>query len=270
MRLRLSSAVGLALTVLFLAPNLCVGREGGDVPPYRLGEKLTYDAYYGLIYVGTLKMWVKELVEIDGHETYHVVLRMRTTDTFSKIFRIDDTIETFIDTEKLYPRRFIKKINEGNYHCDEITDFDQENGTAHFKSNLNLSEKEYEIETGTQDSLSLIYHLRTLNYTVGETKKIKVMAEEKLQSFEMKVLRKVRKSIYRGATYGTFHLLIRSKSKVGILRRGRAWMWISDRSEQYMVSLRTKMPFGYLTCVLVKKENTTEKHEETGPTPDKP
>jgi len=239
--------------------NMAPGRVS---PPFTLGERLTYDAYYGLVRAGTATVVVEDIVEICGRATYHIVLTAKTTPAFSKILKVDDRVETFIDKDKFIPWKFAKTLNEGDYRCDEETILDQENHRGHYRSNRSGYTKDYELPERCQDTLSIFCFLRLLSYRVGEKFLVKVMADEKIWDVAVAVKEKVRKTIYRGGSYDTFLLVPNVGFDAGALRKGRSRVWITADDRKLIVCVKTKLAFGYLTFALVKLDNIYEVPEE--------
>ena len=106
----------------------------GGTAPYRVGERFRYSIYWGPLHVGRSIVEVKEITEVNGHPCYRIVARTRSNAVISAVYPVDDTVESYVDVEGLFSRRFIKKLNEGRYHCDEETLFDVENGVAYWQS----------------------------------------------------------------------------------------------------------------------------------------
>lgn len=227
-------------------------------PPFRVGERLTYEVYYGLVRAGTATLVVHDVVQVCGRPTYHVVLTATTTPTFSKIFRVNDKIESYIDTEEFIPRKFAKVQEEGDYRHDEVTILDQEHHLGHYRSNRSGYTKDYEIPERCQDTLSIFYFLRLLWYGIGDRFVVKVMADEKIWDVAFQVKEAVRRTIYRGGSYDTFLLEADANFDAGTLRKGRGRLWITMDERKLIVCVKTKLAFGYLTLAMVKADNIYE------------
>lgn len=232
-------------------------------PPFKLGERLTYDAYYGLILVGKATLVVQDIVEICGRAAYHIVLTAKTTPAFSKIFHVDDRIETFLDIQEFIPWKFVKVLKEGDYRCDEETILDQENHLGHFRSNRSGYTEDYDLPEKCQDTLSVFYFLRLLPYDVGEKFLLKVTADEKIWDVAVEVMERARKTIYRGGDYDTFLLMPDVELDSGSLRKGRARVWISTDERKLIVCVKTKLSFGYLTLALINVDNIYQCQEQS-------
>lgn len=230
--------------------------------PFRLGERLTYDVYYGLIHAGKATLVVEDIVEVSGRPTYHVVLTAKSSPGFSKILRVDDRIETYIDTEEFIPRKFAKNLKEGDYRCDEETILDQENHRGHYLSLRSGRTKEYDLPERCQDTLSFFYLLRLVPLNVGERFLVPVMADEEIWDVGIQVKGEKRKTIYRGGSYDSYLLYSDAAFDSGSLRKGTGRIWISADEERRLVLIKTRLTFGHLTLALVKADNVHEWREE--------
>jgi hypothetical protein len=228
---------------------------GALTPPFELGERLTYNVYYGFIRVGTATLVIEEVAQVCSRQTYHVVLTAKTTPTFSTIYRVDDRIETFIGEEEYIPWKFAKDLKEGDYRCDEETILDQEYHLGHYRSNRSGYTEDYEIPERCQDTLSTFYFLRLLSYSVGERFLVKVMADEKIWDVVFEVKERARRSVPGGGSYDTFVLASDADFDSGSLRKGSGSVWISTDERKLIVLIKTKLSFGHLTLALVKVDN---------------
>lgn len=226
--------------------------------PFRTGERLTYEVYYGLIFAGTATLVVQDMVEVCGRMTYHVVLTASTSPAFSKIFRVNDRIESYIDIENFVPWKFAKVQEEGDYKHDEATILDQQNHLGHYRSNRTGYTKDYEIPEGCQDALSIFYLVRLLPHNVGERIALKVMADERIWDAAFEVKEIVKRTIYRGGAYEAFLLESDATFDAGALQKGQGRIWVSTDDRRLPVCVKTQLTFGNLTLAMVKADNIYE------------
>lgn len=155
-------------------------------PPAKLslGEKLTYKVRWLGIEAGTIVASIDpELKQINGRLTYKVQVIVKTSDFVSAIYKIDDRFTSYIDAEVLTTLRHEVNRSEGRFRKNALTDFDQENHTAHFKNFLDNSEKTFKIPENAQDTLSACYYFRILNIKLGDRIKYSVVNNE--QNYEL-------------------------------------------------------------------------------------
>ncbi len=254
-----ASAKKSARTYPFVAESALTS---SSPPPFRVGERLTYDVYYGLIRAGTSILAVEDIVEVCGRPTYHIVLTARTSPAFSKFISVEDRIETYVDTENFIPWKFAKNLKEGDYRCNEETFFDQENHRGHYRSLRSGRTKEYDLPERCQDTLSIFYFLRLLPYGVGDTFSVNVMADEKIWEVRVEVKELEQKTVYRGGSYDTYLLYSNAGFDSGSLRKGTGRVWISNDDPKRIVLLKTRHKFGHVTLALVKTENVYDNPKE--------
>lgn len=117
---------------------------------------------------GHATLEIKEIINLDGHEVYYIVVTAQTTPFFSLFYRINDRLETYLDTKEFYPHRYEVQLEEGEYRKDEVIIYDQERHIAYRKG------KEIKIPPRVQDSVSVYYYLRTLNLRAGDVIKVPI------------------------------------------------------------------------------------------------
>ena len=90
---------------------------------FPVGEKLIFGIRWGLVPVGQAVAWT-EWVEENGRWLIAIRLRTKTNKVLSAMYPVDDFVESIVDPVTFLPLRFVKKINEGGTHVDQLTQFD--------------------------------------------------------------------------------------------------------------------------------------------------
>jgi len=222
----------------------------------RIGEKLTYEIRWMGIPVAIASFNVKETVNINARECYHIEVWVRSNAFLSKIYRVDDEFHTFIDKEKLYSLRFIKRQAEGRYRSYEVVDYDQEVHQAIYKSFLNNSRKDFAIRENSQDDLSAIYCFRIRDVTVGGSVVMDVNADEKNWVLHIDVLQQGVMRLHRIGNLKAIEVEPRAVSADGKpLEKGRAWIWFSADENRIPLAAKARAAIvGTVTAVLTKVE----------------
>jgi len=208
-----------------------------------VGEKLVYDVNWMGFVVGTGTLEVLEKTQVEGREVYPIVALAETNDFLSKIYRIHDTVRTYLDAENLYPVVFEKKVEEGNYRADERIRFDWKEKKGYYESFKNGSKKEFEIPGPIHDILSAFFWFRRQSPVPGRAMHTEVSSDEQTWSLEVDVLRYERKEFHKQAVPS---VLIEPKTRLkGILyNRGRAWIYFSLDQNRTPIQIIFKTPFG--------------------------
>ena len=125
--------------------------------PYNIGEYSAFDISFGGITVGSAEMEVVEHTLIDNISTFHIVGKGRTALFFFFFFKVRDVYETYLDTAKILPIKFIRNIHEGGYEKQQWYNFN------HLDSLVLTADTAYRIPYNSQDMLSALFYARTFN-----------------------------------------------------------------------------------------------------------
>ncbi|PYP76604.1 MAG: hypothetical protein DMD35_18195, partial [Gemmatimonadetes bacterium] len=91
-----------------------------------VGERLEYDVKFGRLRVGRGSMEVRETTDVRGREAWHTVFAVGGGIPF---FRVDDRLESWIDTQRFTSLRVSQHTNEGRYHRERHVEFFPERST---------------------------------------------------------------------------------------------------------------------------------------------
>src|SRR5688572_6823722 len=78
-----------------------------------VGERLSYDVRFGGLKVGTGAMEIRGIDEIRGRDAWHTVFTIKGGVPF---YRVDDRMESWIDTASFTSLRFESESHEGRRH----------------------------------------------------------------------------------------------------------------------------------------------------------
>lgn len=207
------------------------------------GERLVYNVQYGLINAGEATLEIRNIASIEGSDCYRVVSNARTNRFFSKIFKVRDRFESYIDTTELVSKRYEKHLREGKFKRDVSVVFDQDKHIAKY------SDKEVPIPPRTQDVLSALYYARTLPLEVGQAINIANHTDGKNYPLVIKVHR--RETITVDA--GTFRCLVVEPVLRGpglFTQKGRLTVWLTDDRYKVPVLMKSKVVIGHVAAVL--------------------
>jgi len=220
----------------------------------RVGEKFVYGVYWMGINVGEGAMEVKELTTINGREAYHIVATARSNEFLSAFYKVEDEMHSYVDKEKLCALKFEKHQREGHYKCDEIIIFDQDKHRGYYESLLNKTKKEFDIPYRVHDILSAFYYFRTLDVRPNSTVTLDVNSEEKNWKANMNILGTESLEILRHGVYKVFCVEPKAPFKGVIAKRSKAWVYFTIDENRVPVSIKIRVPFGFVVGVLEKAE----------------
>jgi hypothetical protein len=229
------------LLVLVASPRLA---EAVD-RPFGTGERLSFDVYYGPLKAGTARMEVGSLEDIRGRDCLHLISTAESGRVVSAFFRVEDRVESWMDIERLRPVRFEKHLREGHYECDQVVEYYHEKGFAQ------STEGVIEIDEGTQDALSSLYWVRTLDLSPGST--IWLTSTSARNSYDLRVDVTGRERLKTPA--GEFDCLVVEPHLAedgGVFdQKGKMSIWLTDDALRLPVQMVSKVAIGSIRAVLV-------------------
>jgi len=212
--------------------------------PFNKGEKLIFSVEYGPIKAGTATMEISEITMIDSIPCFHIVSIEKTNSFFSKIFKIDDRYDSYIDTLNLHSIRFEKHIREGSYKNDQIVEFKQDSGKVIYSDG-----REFQIEPGAKDIIASIYFARTLDLEVGKSFFINNHTDGKNYNLEVKVLKKEKVETPAGEFDCLVIQPIIEEGKI-FASRGGLTIWLTDDTWKIPILIRSKIMIGSIQAKL--------------------
>ena len=213
-------------------------------PTLQVGETIRMDVFWMGIPVGEGILEVREKIIRDGRPAFHLVATAHTNDFLSKIYPVEDRLESFMDAEGFHSLGFRKTVQEGRYRADEEIRYDYQNGKAVYHSFKNGSEKIFKIDGPVHDILSAFYWFRLQSVQCGQSLRTTVNDEEKNWALELQALRLENKEFKGGRVIETFLVEPRTRLKGILYRRGRTWVNFTTDSSRTPVSIRISTPFG--------------------------
>lgn len=242
------SLARIGLVFYFFLFLVAAGR-GEKIQPFEPGEKLTYRVKIFGLPVGEETLEIKEVVEIDGYLTYPLFWRVRIIDPFSLLYHFDDTIESFVDVNTLYPRLVRFHFEEGSRIKDREVQLDQTKGIALIKDWRGEFKREFSLPA--MDTVSLIYWLRTQDLRVGKSFSLSLMEGRNLRKIEIKVLGKEEVIAY-GGNYSAFLCSEVASDKTEVK------LWISDDERRLPVKFQAETSLGTLTASLTSIKSVNQ------------
>lgn len=218
-----------------------------------LGEKMKFEVRYVGIPVGEAVSEVKEIVNVNGRDAYHIEIQIRSRSILEWVYKVRDTHHTYIDAEHFHSLRYEKKISEGRYWTEESMEYDQEEHLGRFYSRKDNSRKEMFIPKNVQDQISCGYWMRLQDMKPDSKFTIPVNADEK--NWDLEVLTHGVKEM-RLDGVGVFQAIEVEPIILFegfFVRRGKVRGWMSLDERRIPLVMKVKVPvLGDVTATLVE------------------
>lgn len=211
-----------------------------------VGEKLTFSVRYGLLRAGEAVLEVVGMEEIDNQSCYHVVSLAKSNSVFDKIYKVRDRVESWMDADFLFSRRFRKSLREGSYRRDQTIEMDQEHRLARYNDG-----RVFEFVEAAHDVLSAFYFIRTQE--LGPDQELMLESHADRKNYPLRVLVHGRERVDTPA--GTFDCIVVEPMlrTPGLFKHeGKLKIWLTDDSRRMPVLMRSKIPIGSITVILTE------------------
>lgn len=244
------------IALLLLAGVTCWAEpDTQSIPGFNwpVGEKLTYQIYWGFIPVGTAIIWT-EWSEDTGRRLLAIRMRTFSNKVIEKIYPVNDTIESLVDPGPFLPVQFTKNMSEGSHRYHEVTVFDRTNLVAHWESKLTGKKREFTIEPDTRDIPSFMFAMRGHTFEPGRREHFRIMADEKIYDLWLNIKKreKVDLDMYKDVSCVTIEPEAAFNGL--FVRKGRMWAWISDDPRCLAARVEASIPVANVHAVLLKVE----------------
>ncbi len=212
---------------------------------YFAGEYLEYQVHFGRMSAGRGALSIKERESYNGRESYLLVLRLWTNDFFSSFYKVDDVMESVFDQQGLFPWRYERKIREGKFKAFRKAVFDPLNERA-FEGKDTIAVPAY-----SQDVLSIIYYVRTLDLKVGQKIDLDSYVDKKTYPLRLTVEKQEKIKVPAGK-FDCLLLVPGKRPGSDMEPKGEMWIWLSTDQRRLPVRIKSRAPLGSVTMELDK------------------
>ena len=218
--------------------------------PIGLGEKLIFHVSFGLIPAGKATLEVVDTATVDDNLTYHVVTTARSAKAFDYVFKVRDSIETWMDADTIYSHRFHKRLSEGKYRDDQLVVFNQADSLVQWWDRGKKRDP-IKVMPRIQDVLTAGFKVRTMPMEVGDT--LKVPVHDVNKTYELFVLIRARETVETlSGTYDCFKVepVLRSGGIFKKEKGAKIFLWLTTDELHIPVLMKSKVSFGSVTADL--------------------
>jgi hypothetical protein len=209
--------------------------------PFGVGERLVYEVKFGPLRVGEGSMEVLDIENIRGRDAWHTRFRVRGG---IPLYRVDDVLESWIDTARFHSLRFVQDFDEGGKTRERRFEIYPE------REIFQEGDREEEKSVGDPlDDGAFLYYVRTVPLVVGQTYEFNRYFRPDRNPVTVKVLRRERITVPAG-TYDAVVIQPIIKTRGIFSEQGEAQVWLSDDQHRIMVQMRSKTKIGSLNLFL--------------------
>jgi hypothetical protein len=218
--------------------------------PFAPGETLSYDvSWSSFLTAATATVTVREKRSSFGSVAYYIVAEGQPTSLVASLYKLYYKVDTLLDAFTLLSQRGSLYSKEGNRQRMRSTRFDRAAQTAQYDVQSGSTtmktdgQQTLPLPPDTQDALSALFVLRTLDFKPGLTLTMPVSLNS--ETYRVKVTVGERETITSGA--GALRCWKLTPSVLDAAGKPEAagfTIWISDDARRLPVLLQAGLPVG--------------------------
>jgi hypothetical protein len=214
------------------------------------GERLTYALSWLNFKAGTAVMGVSEAPPVNGRPALKLLTTAKSNRAVSKLYPIDNRVESLIDAETLSPHRMTFQRREGKQKNDFDVTFRHHAGTA-VEVKDGVAET-LEIPSETHDLVSCLYYVRSLpSVEPGSTFSLNLHHDKKNYHVEVRVEGTERVNAPWGKVEAIRVLVIMPFQGI-FLNEGNIRVWLTHDARRIPVMMKAKVIIGSVVARLIE------------------
>ncbi len=214
------------------------------------GEKLTFAASYNMSGLMTQLAQVTmetETVTTEKNNYLHLSCEAATFSKWDSFFKIRDIYESYVNPTTLKPSLYKRNIDEGGFTKKEKYVFKGTTVTSTTKrKNMTETTKTFTIGASTQDIVSLIYKLRTIDFSkmsTGQSTSMTVIFDEKQVGVTIKYMGTETASAGNLGKKECFKISVDAKTNV-LKGTDKNLIWLTADAKKVPALIKFSIPVG--------------------------
>lgn len=221
-------------------------------------DKIFLDIHYMGITVGKIMAQSKGKVMVGGKEVYHFHARFKSAPFYSNIYELNDTVDTYVDTQQFLTMKFTLVQRESKQDIDDLQLFDRDQMKLVWfykrkKSDGDIKNKQGEnyIPYFSIDPFSVLYFFQGLPLKDNDSYEIPVVNKDKIMILNAKVEAREKIDTERGEKRAIrVHATTNYTGQT--LKSGDLTFWFSDDEKRTLLKAKAKIKLGSVTADIVK------------------
>jgi hypothetical protein len=244
--------LGYALLGYVLCTGVAQAASTHKPLPFRAGEELTFKVSWLGIAVGTATMKIEPHASDAGESIWRLISTARSLPFFDAFHKVDDYAESLFDPRTRLPSYFFMRQHEGQRRSRYEMIFDQSQRLVTYRKR-DQPARFIATKTDVQDPLSVLYRVRSIPLTLGQSIVVPLFNKGKTWMTEVRILQRERLKLPVGQI-DTIKIqpLLR---EAGIFHhQGDMFVWLSDDAQRVPVQLRSDIKIGAVKARLVEAQ----------------
>ena len=233
---------------------------GLTIPPlagYPVGEKLEYQVSWWGIPVGLITLTAAQAKKEEDRSLNGLVKLIcegRSNAYLEAFYPVRVELVSYVDSDARSPRRFTAMVKRRWRNHQSVITFNPEKGTA-FHQLPKKKSATVPVTPATQDGISLLYYVRTLSFSVGQTVPMEVSADGKNWLLKGRVFRTgtIKLRGEQPKSWFAFEGDAELAYPVPFFQGAKAFVWLSVDEERVPLLAHIRSRIGPVTVVLIRR-----------------
>ena len=221
------------------------------------GEEMELEIKYFRVVAGRIVIKTMPNTFVSNREVYHIQGNIRSAPFYRYIYKLRDSIETFLDVKTFLPLKYSLIQRESGQKVNDLQVFNHQDLQTHFTYKRVKKGKTKEIDKAVpiphyfQDSFSALQFARGLPFMIGKKYEFPVVTRGKVWIVQMEALKREKLKI---ANRKYSAIKVKAKTKFpGVLRKkGDIFFWFSDDPTRKILGFDARVKFGKIKARLVR------------------
>jgi hypothetical protein len=225
-------------------------------PLYFPGEEKKLAIKYLGLTAGHITIQTRPMARVNDQPVMHFMGHLRSARFYEYLYRLDDSVETYVDANSQVPLRYTLIQRESGQDVDDIQVFDHEKNKTFYwykriKDNKTKEEeKEAFVPDLFQDSFSALFFARGLPYKIGDVYEFPIVTRTKLWILKMEV-EKIETIRIMKNRVSAFKVRAETRFPGVLEKRGDIIFWFSADEQKRLLRFRASVKIGAVEGELV-------------------
>ncbi|MEO0128809.1 MAG: DUF3108 domain-containing protein [candidate division WOR-3 bacterium] len=222
---------------------------GKNLKFFPIGEKLEYEARFGLINLGNMALQIIDTTTVNGKQCYLISSHLNSSSALNYLFILNDTINVTTTINDLMPVFYEKRIHEGKYTNYQKVNFNQDSLYVIINDSSRIK-----ISQPVMDLLSFWYYLRCVPLIENDTIVLYIFEAKQQHRIDCVVGKKEIIKTPLGK-FSTIRVTPKTSNKGVFGAGGSMDIWYTNDENRFPVQIKTKLKFGTVLFKLKEVSN---------------
>lgn len=231
----------------------CVG-DLSAVEPFREGERLTFDARWGVVPAARLTLEAVDQMDSDGKPAWRFVGTAHSRGPVEIFYPVRSRLQSTAFAEGFVTKEYLEDRREGKHRYHRLTTLDFEEGRGRWINYGEGGDKKLKLSGPACDLLSVCYRVRTLPWKVGDRRELRIFADGKYHDLNIKADWAGKRSFPVWGEQSVIRLSSDDVFEPAKKSTGRLEVWLTNDDRHVPLMGRLKVSWGTVEMALSKAE----------------